>query len=557
MGVETTNRTAYINENLSQESIDSFEDLKVNHECGVFGIFAPDASAFETFPVHIAVMEGLHAIQSRGESSAGLAYSKGEEIIGPDKTLGKVQELFKQHRYDDSTGAYIGVGHVRYPTTGSHKIENAGPFIDDSGNFVVAHNGNLTNDEELRSQLSKFGKELKGTTDSEVISHLIEISPGKTNEKKIVNALSQMQGSFSIAIMTKDELYAACDRMGNRPLHLAVFDINGKEGYAVSSETPSFDHLELNLKKVIQIKPGEMVKCSKNGIEITKYDNDTEEAFCGLELAYIMRGEGNYKGIPVDTIRRNLGKMLAQKYLPPKEKSYTVGIPNTAIPYAEAYAEEISNASYPDLKTVERTGIMKARYGQLGKDANRGFMQPDILEREGVAQKNYQFQPWLNDEAAKGTQVILIDDSLITGKTIKGVIEKLRTIVTNRLNIQLDPGERLNFDNVHLLVPFPLTANPCFLGVDINKHTPPMGKEFKLFEEIAEQLGIGSFGALTPEEFEDSVNKTLRVESAKLEIPYEPTKLCLACATGKYPKKGFPEDHEVFQNKRVFEFVAA
>ncbi|QQG44467.1 MAG: class II glutamine amidotransferase [Candidatus Roizmanbacteria bacterium] len=504
---------------------------KPKEECGVFAFSFPHpAFTQEIIPL---TLTGLLENQHRGEESAGIATINNGRILPIFKGMGLVRNLYQEYKRIEEkteikTVGQIAISHCRYSTTGEPHINNAGPFMTETsqGQVTISHNGNIINAKKLKEELESKGYEFKGTSDSEIISSLIADAPGQIWSDKISYALNQMEGSFSLAIATTglDDphgcLYAARDSFGNRPLSYAEFEKDGIKGYAVSSESPAFDSLDISYQS--EIEPGQLIKFTQDGPQIMQFNKNTHESLCGLEIAYLMRPDSRIKGVQLYAIRNHLGRTLAHLYPPPRTIDYVTNVPESARPLAEGYAYALSKIWGIHVQNVET--MLKNRYGTLN-GAFRGFMNPDQSERDNVADKYHPFDNLV------GANIVELDDSIISGTTTKGM---MRTI-SRKVGINHNQGVK----EVHLRIPFPPVVGPCGgLGVDINAERPLVARDLQK-ELLAYSLGVTSLAYLTPEQFRQAVNEAVGREVG----------LCLGCTDGKYPVNVFSADKAVLERR--------
>lgn len=506
-------------------SYDNFD--KPKEECGIFGIYFKHPKFYD----HIvsATLSGLLTNQHRGEESAGIAVSNGKTVLLPFKKMGLVRNLFQTYQNNLAKGlrlsGYIAIAHARYSTTGSSNIANAAPFLflhKKLGPIAVAHNGNITNANSLRKKLEELKYQFTSSTDSEIIGALIINSEGGSWDGKIIDVLDKLEGSFSLLILTKDSLYAARDPIGNRPLSYADFERDNTVGFALSSESPAFDRLEIRYQR--EIKPGELIKFSQKGKESKRFSpNNIPQAFCALEIAYLMRPDSRIEKIQLDSIRRYLGAKLARTHPLPKKIDFITYIPESARSVAEGYTEETSRISRREI--FLRTSLLKGRYGTIN-GVTRGFINPHKNLRDEVAHGNYFTFDWL-----KGAKIVLVDDSIIRGTTTGGVIDTLR----HKVGFLRSYGA----EEVHLRIIFPPVIGACPLGTDINCEDRLIAKELSNLGEIADYLKVETLEHLTPKEFSQGVNSCLGKKFG----------LCLGCTTGNYPVTSFNTDKKIFEKK--------
>lgn len=500
-------------------------DDRPREECGLFGIFFPHPDFSEK--IVSATLSGLIANQHRGEESAGICIANGKKISSPFKKMGLVRSLYQSYcsapkSVKNKLKGYIAISHTRYSTTGSSNIVNAAPFLLKSkelGSIAIGHNGNITNAKQLKKELSRQGCKFGSTTDSEIIGLLIAESLGKTWEEKIGNALGQLKGSFSLIFCTKNALYAARDPIGNRPLSIAEFKGDRITGYALSSDSAAFHNLEIDYKR--EVEPGEIIRFDKDGIHCQKFTDVYRQAFCGLEIAYLMRPDSRLEGIQLDAIRRHLGAKLALLYKPPKSIDFVTYIPESSRSTAEGFAQALS--SLWKKPVFIQTTMLKNRYGTIN-GAIRGFINPNHTCRDEVATENYH-----PIDILYGKEIVLVDDSIIRGTTTKGVIYTIRNKVGDM--------RRGGVNKVHLRIVFPPVVGSCPLGTDIDSKDWLIAKELKEIKRIAKFLNVDSLAYLTPEEFSQGVNEVLRRDFG----------LCLGCTTGKYPVDRFEANKKIFE----------
>lgn len=487
-------------------------------QCGVFGIWLPGQ---DNETIADIVFAGTLQNQHRGEESVGIAIGNGRQVFEPFTHMGLVRDGYLAYKEQGlEFKGNVGIGHNRYSTTGSSRLENAAPFRLEE--LAVSHNGNLTNASELRRELIEKGVKLLGTTDSEIIPRIIATASGNTLEERMISGLQKLQGSFSLTICTKDALYAARDSLGNRPLHFGVFEYNGELGFAISSETPAFDSLGIHYRE--EVKPGELIRFDTNGIERWQFAKETNEAFCGLEIAYLLRADGRFRNVQVDTIRRCLGAKLAKEYPVPDTVDFVTYIPESSKSTAEGYAEELSRELGRPI--FPRTSMLKGRYGDL-RGALRGFINPDDSVREAIGRNNYFPFDWL-----VGKRIVMVDDSIIRGRTTQGVMKTVRERVGNLRN----NGAK----EIHLRIPWPPVLGPCPLGTDIRESDWLVYRELgQSIEEVRKYLEVSSLAYLTPQEFQEAVD----------EVAGEYVGLCKGCVDGQYPVTVYQADKAIFERE--------
>jgi amidophosphoribosyltransferase len=451
-------------------------DDMVHDNCGVFGIFGDPRAAELTYL-------GLYALQHRGQESAGIVTSdKG--TIHLHKGMGEVSEVFGNKDTIKNLPGKISVGHTRYSTTGASSLINIQPFLitNRRSSLAIAHNGNLTNSQQLRSRLDARGSIFQTTSDTEVILHLTARSGKSRRIDRICDALTKVKGAFSLLFLTDDGIIAARDSYGFRPLCL------GKLGrsWVVSSETCAFDII--GAKYVRDIKPGEVLEITKNGLHSRFPMKKTKQACCIFEYIYFARPDSKIFGVNVDKIRRRLGRQLAREH--PVEADIVIGIPDSANTATLGFSEE-SGIRF-------EIGLIRNHY------VGRTFIDPhqDIRDLD-VKVKFNTVKGVLEDR-----RVIVVDDSIVRGTTSLKLIKLIR-----------EAGAR----EIHFRVSSPPIISPCFYGIDM-----PTRKEL-----IANKKSIAQ------------MEKYLKVDSLRylslkgmLGIKALPdTTFCDSCFSGNYPIK--------------------
>lgn len=465
------------------DEIEYFYKDKLNEECGCFGIYnVLDASSLTYF--------GLHALQHRGQESCGIASSNGKNVLCI-KDKGLISDVFDNKVIKELGGKYA-LGHVRYAAAGSNEIENIQPLMvrAHTGHFAVAHNGQIVNANKLKIDLENEGSIFHGTSDSEILVHLIQKESG-TMVYKIMKACSKLEGAFAFIIMTKDCMYAIRDKNGLRPLSLA--SING--GYCVSSETCAYDIV--NAKFIRDIEPGEVLRIANDGLQSFKYTNDTQKKMCAMEYIYFARPDSVLDGRNVHNFRKACGKIIAKN--DNVKADMVIGVPDSSISAAIGYAEES--------KIPYEIGLIKNRY------VGRTFIQPTQKQRErGVRMKLSAISAIVKDK-----KIIIVDDSIVRGTTSKRIVQLL-----------FDAGAK----EVHVRIAAPEIISPCFYGVDTST-----------FEELIS-------ARLNKNELQDYIQATSLSFMSTDEIikAVKSSNLCLSCFSGKYPTPLF--DYEKILEKR-------
>jgi amidophosphoribosyltransferase len=442
--------------------------------CGITGIFTPgrDAARLAYF--------GLYALQHRGQESAGIAASDGG-TIRQHKDMGLIGAIFDEDVLGGLSG-HIAAGHTRYSTTGSSIVVNAQPLLErtDLGDFAFAHNGNLTNTDELRETLSP-GTTLQATSDSEVMAKVIVEAPGSMLER-IKRVLSVARGAYSIVLCTKDELYAFRDPWGVRPLCIGSFP---EGGYAVASESCALP--TIGAQYLREVAAGEIIRITPDGLESHPTPVDTARpALCMFEYIYFARPDSSLNGRSIYLARYEMGRQLAREH--PVDADVVIAIPDSAVPGGIGYAAE---AGLPYIE-----GLIKNRY------IGRTFISPDQnMRSRGVQLK---FNPVI--ENLRGQRVVVVDDSIVRGTTTPRIVSLLR-----------DAGAA----EVHLRITSPPIMHPCYLGVDMATYDELIAANYTV-DEIRERTGADSLGYL-------SLEGLIAATGRKRD------EMCLGCLTGEYP----------------------
>lgn len=448
---------------------------KPREECGVFGIFAPGQD------VARLTYYGLYALQHRGQESAGMAVADGK-TIHLHKGMGLVPEVFNETRLDKLNG-YLAIGHVRYSTTGSSLPINAQPLVFRyaGGRLGLAHNGNITNVAELRSQLLSSGSVFQSTNDTEVVVNLIARYNQNTLEDAMMKCMIDIKGAYSLVILAEDKLIALRDPFGFRPLCLG--ELPGG-GYVVASESCALDIVGARL--IRDIMPGEIVTIDGNGISSKQTLQAGRRAHCIFEYIYFARPDSLIDGYYVNQVRRKMGHQLAREY--PVEADIVIPVPDSGTAAARGYAEA-SGIPFEE-------GLMKNRY------VGRTFIQPtQEIRALGVRLKLNPVR-----EVLEGKRVVMVDDSIVRGTTSNKLVAMLR-----------DFGAK----EVHMCLSSPPVIRSCFYGIDTSNEKELIAAN-KSPEEIRDIIGADGLHYITLD--------------GMLEIFGDYRKnFCTACFSGEYP----------------------
>ena len=452
------------------------EDLdRPREECGVVALSAPGEEA-----ARLAFF-GLYALQHRGQEAAGIATSDGR-AIRLHKDEGLVNQVFSGASLAPLVGS-SAIGHTRYSTTGASSVRNAQPFVVETlhGPLGVAHNGNITNADDLRASLLERGAGLSSSSDTEVLALMLAAAPGNSWEERLTAVMSQWEGAFSLVVLTGDRVLAARDPWGFRPL--SVGRLPGG-GHAVASETGALR--TLGCDTIDEVKPGEVVSLS-GGLarRFQAVVPAQRQSRCTFEHIYFSRPDAEWDGLSIHQVRQQLGEQLAREH--PVDADVVIPVPDSSTPAAIGYAR-VSGIPYNE-------GFVKNRY------IGRTFIEPtDSLRRQGVALK---FMTLAQNLA--GQRVVMIDDSIVRGTTSGPLVRLLR-----------EAGAA----EVHVRITCPPIAHPCHMGVDMGTYDELIAHHLGV-DEIRDHIGADSLGFLPVE----AMMKALGRDDG----------YCNACFTGDYP----------------------
>jgi amidophosphoribosyltransferase len=455
-------------------------DDKLHDHCGVFGVFGHDEAAKLTYL-------GLYALQHRGQESAGIVSTDGVELHIV-RGMGLVEEVFTPAVLSGLAGA-AAIGHTRYSTAGDTSLANAQPIIIDcnKGKLALGHNGNLTNASEWRRKLEHRGSIFQTTSDTEVIVHLIARSSARNLPGAVADALNQVEGAYSLLLLTRDELFAFRDPRGFRPLNLGQVGpapTGSGQAWLVASETCAFDLL--GAKYVREIEPGELVRISRSGAESIRFAPEKQHQYCIFEHVYFARPDSLIFGLPVNPSRERLGRLLAREH--PVPADVVVPVPDSGVPAAIGYSLE-SGIPF-------RMALIRNHY------IGRTFIEPVQAIRDfGVKLKLNPVRTLL-----EGQRVVLVDDSIVRGTTSRKIVRMVR-----------EAGAR----EVHLRVSCPPIISPCYYGIDTPTREELIAAQNSV-EEIRQFIGADSLGYIS-------------LESLRQGIGDRAGKFCTSCYTGNYP----------------------
>lgn len=448
---------------------------KLKEECGVIGIYGPGLNNISQLAYF-----GLHALQHRGQESAGIAANKGGEIHYY-KEMGLVQEVFSDEIIERLQGD-IAIGHVRYSTTGESYVTNAQPLVvhHKGGAIALAHNGNLVNANTIREELEDEGVIFQTSIDSEVIANMIARGHKQGIETAIKNTMKQIRGSYALVITCGKKLIGVRDPHGLRPLCIGKID----GGYVLSSENCAFN--VIGAEFIRDVEPGEMVIIEDNQIKSIKYESNAKKALCSFEFVYFARPDSVLDGQSVYVSRRNAGKILAKEH--PVDADLVIAVPDSGTVAAIGYAQES--------KIPFGEGLIKNRY------VGRTFIQPDQRMRERSVRLKLNV---LKDNVA-GKRIVMVDDSIVRGTTSGKIVEMLKAAGAKE---------------VHVRVCSPPVKYSCYFGIDTPSRKNLVGAVHSV-EEIREMIGADSLGYLS-------------IEGLIKSTSMETCSLCSACFSGDYP----------------------
>ena len=451
-----------------ESNLDGFHE-----ECGVFGVYGHPEAA------NLAYL-GLYALQHRGQESAGIVSSNGKALIA-HRGMGLVADIFNSDVIGRLSGT-AAIGHNRYSTTGSTTLKNCQPLVVEyaGGGLALGHNGNLVNFNELRERLEMNGSLFQSSSDSEVIIHLIAGSRAPTISEKVADALTQVRGAYSLVMLTQHEMIAVRDPMGFRPLVLG--SLNGAT--VVASETCALDLVRAEY--IREVEPGEVVIVNDDGVRSIRPFAPAPARRCVFEYVYFSRPDSLLFGRNVYQVRKQQGRALAREF--PAQADIVVPVPDSGTAAALGYAEES--------KIPFEMGLVRSHY------VGRTFIEPrQSIRHFGVKIK---FNPV--PELLRGKSVVLIEDSLVRGTTLRKVIPMLR-----------QAGAR----EVHMRIAAPPTMNPCFYGIDTPTREELFASSHSI-DEIRRYITADSLAYLS-------------WEGLYSFLDGEREGFCDACFTGRYP----------------------
>ncbi len=454
-------------------------DDHFHDECGIFAIWgAKEAS-------NLAYL-GLHALQHRGQESAGIVSSDGGRLFA-HRALGLVQDCFSQTTLENLPGQRA-IGHVRYSTAGGGGIKNAQPIAVDyaAGSIAVGHNGNFTNFEDVRRRLEEAGSIFQSTSDTEVLVHLIARSRAEKTVDRVADALREMEGAYSVVVITNDELVVARDPHGFRPLCMGKLRQDGNVATVFASEPVAFELIGAEHER--DLEPGELIVIDREGLRSLRPFEMRPKKMCIFEYVYFARPDSTLEGVNVYEARKRLGAILAEEQ--PAPADVVIAVPDSGVASAMGYANKLG--------LPFELGLMRSHY------VGRTFIEPaQSIRHFGVKLKLSPVRPVL-----EGKRVAVIDDSIVRGTTSRKIVKMLR-----------DAGAK----EVHLRIASPPTRWPCFYGIDTPSRSELIASTHSP-SEIAKYVTSNSVGYLSVEGLHRAVS------GASTMVGH-----CDACFTGAYP----------------------
>ncbi|MFN8925268.1 MAG: amidophosphoribosyltransferase [Rhodospirillales bacterium] len=456
-----------------------FDDDKLREECGVFGILGHGSAAALT-------ALGLHALQHRGQEAAGIVAADRDQFHS-HHALGQVGDNFSAETVMAPLKGDAAIGHVRYATTGATLLRNVQPLYADFefGGFALGHNGNLTNAYTLRKQLVRRGCLFRSTTDTEVIVHLMATSRGGTVIDRLIDALRQVEGAFSLVCIAQDTVIGVRDPYGVRPLVLGRLG----DTDVLCSETCALDIIGADF--VRDVEPGEMVVLTRDGVQSLRPFQPQQRRFCIFEYIYFARPDSMVEGTSVYEVRKRIGRELALEF--PVDADVVIPVPDSGVPAAIGYAAE-SGIPF-------ELGIIRNHY------VGRTFIEPtDHIRHLGVKLKHNANRRFID-----GKTVILVDDSIVRGTTSKKIVDMVR---------------RAGAREVHMRISSPPTRHSCFYGIDTPEKEKLLAHNLSV-EEMRGFIEADSLAFVTIGGLYRAVGEGGR-DPAKMRY-------CDACFTGDYP----------------------
>jgi amidophosphoribosyltransferase len=458
-----------------------FDDDKLKEECGVVGIYGVEQAAART-------VLGLHALQHRGQEAAGIVSFDGRQF-NAHRALGYVADNFSSEQVIARLKGHSAIGHVRYSTTGETILRNVQPLFADLefGGFAIGHNGNLTNAHALHRDLVRRGSLFQSTTDTEVITHLMATQLRGSVVDRLIHALQQVEGAYSLVALAQEMVIGVRDPLGVRPLVLGRLG----EGYILASETCALDIIGAEFLR--DVEPGELVVLDASGVHSLRPFPASPRRFCVFEYIYFARPDSIVEGSSVYEARKRIGAELAREAPIPAE--VVIPVPDSGVPAAIGYAAE---AGIPF-----ELGIIRNHY------VGRTFIEPsDHIRHLGVKLKHNA-----NRASIENRRVILVDDSIVRGTTSKKIVEMVRSAGAKR---------------VHMRISSPPTTHSCFYGIDTPQRSQLLAAQNDT-RAMAEIIGVDSLAFISIDGLYRAMGRPGRDSSQP--------QFCDACFTGDYPTR--------------------
>lgn len=450
----------------------------------MFGIFNHENAAEITY-------YALHALQHRGQESAGIITSDGTQMK-QIRDVGLVRNIFSQQNIDALQGQHA-IGHIHYGgSLGDDGILNVQPFLfrSQTSTFGLCHNGSVVNANILQAELEATGSIFQTTSNAEILAHLIKrTSEDATMMEKLHSSLGRLEGGFTFIVLTPNEMFVALDSKAMKPLALGRI---GEKGYTVASETCAFDAIGASF--VRDVKPGELIRITNDGLESVQFVSREEQKMCSMEYIYFARPDSDIDGVNVHEARRNCGIRLAEE-APAPTADIVIGVPDSGLSAAIGFAE---GAGLPF-----ETGMVKNRY------IGRTFIEPtQELREQGVKMKLSVIA-----KVVAGKSVVLVDDSIVRGTTSRNLVAMLK---------------KAGAKEVHMRIAAPEIKHPCFYGVDYSSYDELISASHTI-DEICAKIGADSLGFMSVEGLTQAVGRPANFGRDCGQ--------CTACFNGNYPTK--------------------
>ena len=464
------------------------DDDKLREECGVFGVYGMEGAAALT-------ALGLHALQHRGQEAAGITSWDGDQFH-TKRGNGHVAENFSDEATIRQLPGSASIGHTRYATTGETAMRNVQPLFAElsSGGFAVAHNGNISNALHLRKALNKRGSIFQSTSDTEVIIHLVATSSYRPLLDRIIDALKQVEGAYSLACLTPEGLIACRDPLGIRPLVLGRLE----DAHIVASETVALDVVGATF--IRQVEPGEMLVINEKGVRSIRPFAERAARPCIFEHVYFSRPDSFLDGSSVYEVRKNIGRELALENA--VDADVVIPVPDSGNPAALGYSQE-SGIPFEQ-------GIIRSHY------VGRTFIQPG----QGIRDLSVKLKHNANRHIVSGKRIVLVDDSIVRGTTSLKIVQMMR-----------DAGAK----EVHMRIASPPTRHPCFYGVDTPERSKLLAAQMDV-ERMRDFIKVDSLAFISV----DGLYRALGEDGRDTSRP----QYCDACFTGAYPTSLTDQEEE-------------